>query len=412
MRAMKAIAIAAGMNLALILPREAPAQAPERMIIVLDVSGSMGGKVRGERKIDIARRVIGELLGNWSPSVELGLIAYGHRRKGDCGDIEVVVPIGKVDTARFAGAMKRLRPVGMTPLTAAVRRAAETLRYSERKATVILVSDGAETCKADPCALGRELKSKGVDFVAHVIGFDVKAREEQGLKCLAEATGGLYVSARDANQLHEALRRTVKQVEETKPKPAPPPKADMSKNNVRFVAVYSAGGEQVRSDIEWSVQQKSTIMEAGREKAHYKDITGFIRHAEPVFSLAPGNYRVNVKVGNATASQEFTVMPGAVVAKTIVLDAGAITLRAEGADGAPVKGNVEWYVERKIVSGELGRQQIDWRGATGFIRQPEATVLLNAGEYRANLKVNEAPQKATSFTVEAGKQGKVTVNIR
>ena len=84
--------------------------------------------------------------------------------------------------------------------------AAEHLKSSERKATVILVSDGEETCNADPCALGAELEKLGVDFTAHVVGFDLpqgKARAQ--LQCLAKSTGGRYVEARDAAELNKAL---------------------------------------------------------------------------------------------------------------------------------------------------------------------------------------------------------------
>ena len=57
-------------------------------------------------------------------------------------------------------------------------QAAESLRHVEQKATVILVSDGEETCNLDPCQVGRELEAAGVDFTAHVIGFDVANPEQ------------------------------------------------------------------------------------------------------------------------------------------------------------------------------------------------------------------------------------------
>jgi Ca-activated chloride channel family protein len=59
-----------------------------KSIIVLDASGSMWGQINGEAKIDIAKRVVSDLLSTLDPSLELGLVAYGHRRKGDCTDIE------------------------------------------------------------------------------------------------------------------------------------------------------------------------------------------------------------------------------------------------------------------------------------------------------------------------------------
>ena len=99
---------------------------------------------------------------------------------------------------------------GKTPLSAAVRFAAEKLKYTDTKATVILVSDGAETCNVDPCALGRELEAAGVDFTAHVIGFGLASDiESAGLKCLAEATGGRYFARTQRERAGAALGETV-----------------------------------------------------------------------------------------------------------------------------------------------------------------------------------------------------------
>ncbi|MFN7974947.1 MAG: VWA domain-containing protein [Acidobacteriota bacterium] len=177
-----------------------------RVMIVLDASGSMWAPVEGKPKIAIARQAIADMLQGWDPAIEVGLMAYGHRRKGDCADIEVLVPPGPVDAARIARAADAIQPSGMTPLSAAVRRAAEELRWSEERATVILVSDGIETCKADPCEVGAELARMGVAFRAHVIGFDVPQKDEGGLRCLARTTGGLYLAARNAAALNTALR--------------------------------------------------------------------------------------------------------------------------------------------------------------------------------------------------------------
>lgn len=177
-----------------------------RAMIVLDASGSMWAPVGGRARIEVAREALAELLKGWDRKVEVGLMAYGHRRKNDCSDIEVLSPAGPVDAANLTGIANRITPQGMTPLSAAVKQAAESLKYTEQRATVILISDGIETCKADPCALGAELKKLGIDFRAHVIGFAVQRQDEGGLRCLASATGGKYFSAGDAAQLREALR--------------------------------------------------------------------------------------------------------------------------------------------------------------------------------------------------------------
>lgn len=191
---------------ALLLLASAPGLADERAILVLDASGSMWQQVDGRSKVEIARDAVDGMLDSWNPESSLGLIAYGHRRRGDCEDIELLIAPDGFDRAAISRTVRGLNALGMTPITAAVRRAAEELRYTEQKATVILVSDGEETCKADPCALGQELEAQGIDFTAHVIGFDLPdGPARQQLECLATRTGGRYFDARDAGQLSSAL---------------------------------------------------------------------------------------------------------------------------------------------------------------------------------------------------------------
>jgi Ca-activated chloride channel family protein len=196
-------------------------QGPGQSMLVLDASGSMWGQIGGKPKIEIAREAVASMLATWPTSQQLGLMVYGHRSKGNCADIEMLKAPGSVDKTSFQQSVNALQPKGMTPISASVRMAAEQLKFSERKATVILVSDGEETCHADPCALGKELEKLGVDFTAHVVGFDIdknpKAKAE--LQCLATSTGGKYLDARNAEDLNKAMG----DVARTVPAPAPPP---------------------------------------------------------------------------------------------------------------------------------------------------------------------------------------------
>ena len=190
-------------------------------MLVLDASGSMWGQIQGRAKIEIAREAVGSMLKTWPRNQQLGLMAYGHRSKGNCADIEVLKAPAVADAAAMQQAVNALQPKGMTPISASVRMAAEQLKFSERKATVILVSDGEETCHADPCALGTELEKLGVDFTAHVIGFDIQngSKAQAQLQCLASATGGRYIDARDAGELNKALGEVAK----APATPTPPP---------------------------------------------------------------------------------------------------------------------------------------------------------------------------------------------
>ena len=186
--------------------QEKPAvPAPASALIVFDASGSMWGQIKGKAKIEIAREVVADLVKSLPAKTELGLMAYGHRRKGDCADIELLIPVGKVDKSAFVKTVNGIMPKGMTPITASLQLAAEGLGYKENKATVILVSDGLETCDADPCAAAKRLEEMGVDFTAHVIAFDLKPEETEKLRCISEATGGRFFPASDAASLKDAL---------------------------------------------------------------------------------------------------------------------------------------------------------------------------------------------------------------
>lgn len=176
----------------------------EDRMIVFDASGSMWGQIEGVTKIELERDAFDKVSGAWGTG-EVGLIAYGHRRKGDCSDIELRVPLGQSAT-KIAGDVFKIKPKGKTPLTKAVRQAAEALKSTENPATVVLFSDGVETCGGDPCALAKELERTGVHFTAHVIGFGITDQEKtKQLRCVADATGGTYFDAKDAVALADAL---------------------------------------------------------------------------------------------------------------------------------------------------------------------------------------------------------------
>jgi Ca-activated chloride channel homolog len=194
----------------------------QRTIIVMDGSGSMWGQIDGRTKLEIARETVADVLATIPAEQELGLMAYGHRERGNCSDIELMVPPAAGTGPDIVARVNMMRFQGKTPLSEAVRQAAGILRSGEEAATVVLVTDGLETCEADPCALGRELEAAGLNFTAHVIGFGLTEEEGAQVACLATETGGRYFQASDAGALAEALTQTVTAA----PAEATPPAAE------------------------------------------------------------------------------------------------------------------------------------------------------------------------------------------
>ena len=190
----------------------------EDAMIVFDGSGSMaevGFNLFAEPRIFEARRAMGRVMSEIAAVRRLGLVVYGPGGADACSGIDL--RFGPVADAapRIVGAVEALQPEGETALTEAVRRAAEVLGG---RGTVVLVTDGKETCGGQPCALAAALPGA---TVVHVIGFKVRGdffawqaageavEIETVARCLADGTGGRYVSTETVDELADALRDTL-----------------------------------------------------------------------------------------------------------------------------------------------------------------------------------------------------------
>ena len=197
------------------------AAASEEMLFILDCSGSMWGRVDGRPKIVVAKEALLSLFSEVPDTVDVGLMAYGHRRKGDCGDLEMIVDSGTSRTD-MVSRVDTLNAKGKTPISGALIRAGEILAGKEDLVTVILISDGIETCMGDPCQVAAELVEKGIKVVIHVVGFDVDADAADQMKCIARAGNGRFFKADDIRQLKEALSLLKTAVITKAPVPEPP----------------------------------------------------------------------------------------------------------------------------------------------------------------------------------------------
>jgi Ca-activated chloride channel family protein len=390
----------------IVLWMSAPGSAADRTIIVLDASGSMWGQIDGKPKLEIARETLRTVLQSVPADMELGLMAYGHREKGSCSDIELVVPPAAGSAAAITQAADGMKFLGKTPLSAAVRQAAEALRYTEEKSTVILITDGIETCEADPCALGKELEQSGVDFTAHVVGFGLTADEGREVACLAENTGGKYLQASDAAALKDALAATV--VAPPAPAPAPPvvaepapaPAPEPAKHEFNFIpeAVMATGGEPLKdAGNAWEIYKAN--VDGTRGEHVTTDYNNFRT------SLEPGDYVVEARLGEAEVEQKLKVEAGQVYSPVFTLNAGTLIVRPRAAEGEDIS------TAATVI--------IDYPGGSGpSTSYGETKIVLPAGEQRLTVKlgsgeVTETLQLAAGQTIEKDVVvgiGRVTVN--
>ena len=320
-----------------------PAMAASRAIVILDASGSMWAQIDGKARIEIARDTLKEVLAGVPAELELGFMAYGHRTKGDCTDIELMAPPEAGTADRIIGAAMSLNPRGKTPLTAAVLQAADELKYIEDAATVVLITDGIETCDADPCALASELESKGVDFTVNVVGFGLSDEEGAAVKCLADNTGGTYISADDEDGLKDAIDVAVNDVPPPQPEEPTPPPSEEPVSDITFdpTAILAEGEDPLvdgDSDIVWEFSKPNADGTPGEwVRTEY--------HAEYKGAIEPGDYIVTAKLDYASLSLPVTIKAGEIAKPEFNLNAGHITLRPIPYEGAEPDSNAAVYTE-------------------------------------------------------------------
>ena len=356
----------------------AKAEDGSRVILILDASGSMRAKINGVSKIDIAKEVVGKIVAGWKPEDELGLVVYGHRKKGECADIETVKEPGPLNAAEYMAAVNAIQPKGQTPMTQAVKQAAEALQYTEKKATVILVSDGIENCNADPCAVAADLAKTGVELKVHTVGFglDNKGAVAQ-LKCLADKTGGTFTIANNADDLLKALTKTV----QAKPEPTP-----AIKFNVIGHAMLAAGVEIPKpfNPPVWVFRKPDAA--DGTQGQYVATETMDKLQA----NLEQGDFVLHLEAGKGVVEQPFKVEDGRVTNLAPVLHAGIINFSAMIDDKTKLtdEGAV-WEV------GTAQGTYIDTEyGAT-------RSFLLNAGDYVLKLSLGDTKVEAP-FSVKEG----------
>ena len=186
-------------------------------MIVFDASGSMAASDFPEgppTRVDRVRTALRKFLPRVSELRNLGLIVYGPGpHYNACENISLRFGPSAHAGPKIQAQIDRLVPAGRTPLTDAVRQAADQLGPSDKPGTVVLLTDGEETCGGDPCNLARELAAHRPNTVVHVIGYRLQSLNGlppvSGAKCLADETGGYNLTAETIDDLVRAFEKVL-----------------------------------------------------------------------------------------------------------------------------------------------------------------------------------------------------------
>lgn len=291
------------------------------LVIVLDASNSMWGQVNGKTKIEIARTELNKLLAKPEISSQAQVMVYGSQSKSSCTDIKRLDE--SADSEVLSQAINQIRPLGRSPIGAALKQAASNI---QEQGSIVLISDGTESCDQDPCAITKELKQQQPGLKIYAVSLQTE-NQNQTLTCIAESSGTDVLSA---NQLDTFL---VTQLLSTNNSQTT--NSQVSNNNEPGTLQLSAGAADNKSKLTANFviySSQGEVIDTITEKAEFSK------------KLSPDEYEVSVLWGAIKQTAKLKLDAGQTLNHHFNLGAlGNLNLKALDKAQQPVDANFTFY---------------------------------------------------------------------
>ncbi|WP_146146656.1 vWA domain-containing protein [Taibaiella chishuiensis] len=171
------------------------AQKPARILFLLDASSSMLSDWQGrENRFHAASRIIGAIadsIHGINPDVAFALRVYGNQfpaQDKNCYDSRLEVPFGYNNVERIQARLRYLHPMGFSPIAWSLAQTAE-LDFTESNSfaySIVLITDGGESCGGDICATVTNLLSKKISFKPYILSLVEYEPLRQQYACLGK----------------------------------------------------------------------------------------------------------------------------------------------------------------------------------------------------------------------------------
>ncbi len=381
---------------------EVLAAEPPTTIIVFDGSGSMWGRIGNDKepKYAVAREALRRALPKVGPETRVGLAAFGHRRKADCTDTEVMLAPEPLDATRILAPLDKFNPRGKGPLAAAMKEAAGVLANTVGAASLIVIHDDPDNCSADPCAVAEEINKSNPKLVIHVISIGLAKADSQRMACVPRIAGGRYFDTQDASAIATAVEDALKLASlEAKPavaaaaaapiKPmiaALQPVDETGPPGLKLSATLGPGGPAVLVPLVWRISKTGDAASAPPVAA--------TRSATLDLALPPGSYVVQIQHGLVSARETVEVKSKGTTRVAVALQAGAVRLSASLQKGTPALEQAVFAIYEPA-SGSAAARTV-WTG--GADAPP---VFLPVGTWRVSGELDRA-RAERNIVVTAG----------
>lgn len=372
------------------------------VLFVIDGSGSMWGRFEAgdERraKVDVVRDLVRPIIAA-DTHARIGLQSFGHRRRGDCSDVEVIAPPATDRAAVLAG-IDKLNPRGKGPLAEALRQAAQAVG-AERPASIIVIHDGVDNCRQDACAAAADFAKAAPGVPSHMIAIGVPQSEQQAVQCVAKATGGKFYDVRDPVALAAAIQdATALALGSPNTQEAPAAGKDdktaaeaaaaLPQAAVRATLALSEGQPALTTPVTWRITKRGS-------DAPVRVITA----AAIAENIEPGQYTLSAERDGLVASAPLSIEAGKSVTLALTLKAGRLVVKSKAAKTLPL------IAIKETADGKTaGRTLTLSKSENADVFLPPATYLitLTAGDLRQDMtvKLTEGSEAVADFDAGVG----------
>jgi Ca-activated chloride channel family protein len=181
-----------------------------RILFVFDGSQSMYGRWQSDIKINIAKKLMSNLLDSLATfdNLQIALRVYGHQKQyppADCNDTKLEVPFAWNNFNEIKNKIQSITPKGTTPLAYALSQTANDFPPCDNcRNIIILITDGIEECEGDPCKVSIALQKRKVTMKPFIIGIGRDFKE--AFNCV-----GTYYDASSETSFQKALNTVISQ---------------------------------------------------------------------------------------------------------------------------------------------------------------------------------------------------------
>jgi Ca-activated chloride channel family protein len=184
-----------------------------RILFVLDGSGSMKQKWGDKSKFEKAKELLGKIIDSVerkNPNVEFAVRIFGYqfsREQRNCKDSKLVIPFAKNNADKIGTALSSITPQGMSPIAYSIQLGAKDFPDDSKSLnSIILITDGEENCEGDPCKISKELIAKRITLKPFIVGLNVDSTKYAKFQCM-----GTFYDTKDETSFNNTVGVIIRQ---------------------------------------------------------------------------------------------------------------------------------------------------------------------------------------------------------